>query len=235
MENKNLDILFNHLGFGNPGSPVWFIGLEEALSIDSDQKLNKYRGRDNFIQANPGWYKADIKELQEKYLNKRMTPLYTIMGKLLANLEKSEIPDADAVLNYIDNELFVTNASAFQANLFPFGKASLGSDYPAASKQFLGLETGWNMAQMARERRFPKLREAWNSYQPKVTICLSLQYADQHALALGIENEEFETVDHSWRYYPAKGVFITQFFIPHQMSDSKIQALRNRIREILNG
>ncbi|MFC2126153.1 hypothetical protein ACFLU5_15225 [Bacteroidota bacterium] len=54
--NDRLKTIINFMGYGNPNGNYWFIGIEEKLSIDSEEKLKPYARKDGIYTSDIGDY-----------------------------------------------------------------------------------------------------------------------------------------------------------------------------------
>jgi hypothetical protein len=229
--NERFHILNNFLGFGNPKSAIWFIGLEEAGEWNSDPEQNAEMYRlyaQGFFPFKPGEISSDARKHGRRY-----TKVYDIMSKLVVEvLGNTCTPDWKV---YRDERLFVEGSNeAFQTNLYPLGKGSL-REWPSEYVSLFGLSTAEEYYNLVRKEggRFDHLRSEHEKYRPQLTICFGKCGWDDFKRLLRL-GDQYDDSLKGYRIYPATRVVLSPFFSYRFMSSETIVALGARLRGLFD-
>jgi len=200
------------LGYGDVESArVWFVGLEEALSLDD-----------------PDTIPTEAFETYQGCAGSR-TSVYVIISKVITGLRgrewKTEWRD------YRDYRLFSPNSEAVQANLSPLGKPSTKVWLDQYESQFgFSLSQYWYRLENDEWSRFAHLRQLRGEHGNPLTICFGKGWWDTFASALDLDADYVKTRD-PFRLYHVRRVVMTPFFAPYTgMSNAKVEALLNLIK-----
>jgi hypothetical protein len=219
LMNGKFEILNNFKGFGNPTGNYWFIGIEEALEIGTDDlqtRLDLYQNE--VISSAPGQLSEDAKTH-----GRRFTKIYNIMSKIIVGTDSTW-------KKYRDEKLLQRTSNEFQMNLFPLGKNKV-SAWPTHYNDLFSIESSDNYYKIVKEIRFKKLREFWEQYKPKITICFGVSFKDDFKTLLSLfDKQEIKCEDYRISYFPTSRVIITPFFDNRQLNSKGIE----KIREIIN-
>ncbi len=223
--NDDFMVLNEFVGYGNPKGRFWFIGLEEAgdwKAPPSEVQMNGYRKR--FLPRKAGDIKNQADQQKEKY-----TKIHDVMSKLVLAVTRQVDPESGDWRKYRNEQLLVEGGDTFQANLYPLARRSSSSKKLPEKYQELFDVGEWYQDEVLK-KRFDMLYREWKEYHPRFTICFGKGEwrSFEKLLRLKIE-PPYEEVD-KCRIYRS-GVVLCPFFKPTDMSNDRIRALAQRLRE----
>jgi len=219
--NKNLRLLNEFKGFGEPSGKIWFIGIEEAgvWSKDPNEfkiEIEGYRNSGGF-RYNDG----------NDSLN---SSVYVTISKIMSVLNGNGI-DWRA---YRKLNLFREGSDVFQMNLFPLGKKRV-VDWPEHYKAAFGYgkEDYERYISDVKTTRFQMLEDFWKKYSPEATTCFGKTYWSefQELLKLNGQPEIYE--NECMLIYRKERVILTPFFGNGHMGADRIQTLVKILKDTL--
>ena len=209
--NDRLKTVMKFKGYGNPEGGYWFIGIEERLPIDNDDKLSPYKKGIMFNEKGDySKYKAEFYQ-QKRKEGKRgtYTAVYDIMGKILMDIQGL---NGDPT-NFLDEHLFEENGSNFYTFLYPLGKRLATATLSKATKDFMGLNNMDEYYEIVEENRFKFLYKLWDDSKPKCTICFGKgNWNNFDKLLKQDKSNRLEVVENRIYFYPESNVYLVPFF-----------------------
>jgi len=124
---KNLEVLQNFMGYGNPESNYWFIGIEEGGKWKGNDFLPK--GEFDYLKDKFKEQPYHIKELTEKQLEKDRGP---------GTISSIKNFFGDSINSTEPNEIY---KHMFMGNLLPLSNDSSNKEYPQEYKKFFGIDS----------------------------------------------------------------------------------------------
>lgn len=206
--NEYLKTMMEFAGYGNPEGKYWFVGMEEALSIENPSDLKDYQQgiMCNTDEHNYSYYK---KRFYKENSGSRYTAIYDIMGRIEMG-SKGIIGELDS---WLDSNQFRKGCDNFYTPLFPLGKARIRKPLPQISMDLFGLDTMSQYKEMVENHRFPFLRSVWAKNQDKVTICFGKGYWDYFKMAFGLESVKPESLeDGKILFFQEANTYLVPFF-----------------------
>lgn len=165
---EDLGVLVDHLGYGNPSAPIWFVGMEERLVGDLGDNL-RWRIREfrhpvdtiaNTLRA--PWVPSGTVP---------GTPTWRLMAKiarlLLDPLAADDWDDGKLARDYVCTRLGAADGSTFLAEILPLPAPRIDT-WPYARSHW---ETRADYLRAVLENRQRLLRGFALQHRPKVIFC----------------------------------------------------------------
>ncbi len=211
--NDKFEILNKFKGFGNPKGDFWFVGLEEAQEIATDNLDNILRTYNNEVLPTKS---GEIKETADR-LGNRFTKVYDIMSKIITG----DI-GGNQWKQYRDNSLLKADSNEFQMNLFPLGKPKL-SNWPTHYNELFSITTTADYIDKVKRTRFKILKDFWDKFQPRITICFGTSLINEFKEVFKLSDSIEILFDEERIYfYPEHRTLITPFFDYRQIKSKGI-------------
>lgn len=233
MTSNCFDILNDFVGFGNPRSTYWFIGLEEADGCwgkdpEKDQiNIKKYENRITPVRH------GEIKGNNERMIKegKRFTTIYYYMSYLVLAASGKE-SDSVACRKYMYSELFqVPPGDTFQANLYPMGKRSL-NEWNDDYEKFSRLKSK-DAYYTSCKSRFTMLGKEWSQYpRPRITVCFG-KYGWGDFKKIFPDEKESSWENKDWYEINRSGIILCPFFGMGKMKSGYKEKLAEEIQTLL--
>jgi len=216
--NSNLDTFMRFIGYGNPSSKIWFVGIEEGGDISSDEIFNKEllkrKGKTYIYQDIEGQYSRtwDIifDVIRQKYPHMRKTDMF--------KEDKSEI---------------------FLSNLFPLPKPTTRSrNYETYRKHFGDIITKdmeIEYRSLIRSERYPIIYNLWRAQKPHITICFGMSYHCEFMLLFQLGHSRVENLYcKNVYYFPDERVLLTPFFNKRFISNEVLQLIKKYVNNAIS-
>lgn len=221
--NDKFEILNKFKGFGNPKGDFWFVGLEEAQEVTTDNIDNILRTYDNEVLPTKS---GEIKETADR-LGNRFTKVYDIMSKIIIG----DI-DGNRWKHYRDNSLLKADSNEFQMNLFPLGKSKL-SNWPTHYNELFSITSTEDYIDQVKRTRFKILNDFWNKFHPRITICFGLSFLNEFKEVFKLyDTEEILFKEEKIYFYPKQRILITPFFDYRQMKSKGLKKSIGIIKDL---
>ncbi len=225
--NERLQTMMDFKGYGNPQGKYWFIGVEEALAIDSEKKLEPYKKGIDYYET--GGYTDARNQFKRENPKKRYTSVYDIIGKIILKAEKG---DDNNLIEFLDNHLFQKDGNNFYTIIYPLGKKKLTDNLSQKTLDFMGLRDMKEYLNKVRKYRFNKVYEYWTTARPLITICFGIgNWIDFRKIFHLDESQKEVKAEGKIEYYPQERIYLVPYFINHQMSGKMIDSLSCDIKK----
>ena len=232
--NKRLKTMMDFKGYGNPKGKYWFIGIEEALAIDTDEKLKPYEsGISNNNKGDYTKYKNEFYEqLRKDGIRGKYTSTYDIVGKIIKSVEGID----EDLTEFLDKNLFTETGNNFYTNIFPLGKSKANDSLQKKSLDFMGLKDMKEYFEAVKNYRNKNLHKLWKESNSTVTICFGKRnWDDFENLLKKDKSQRLEVVKDKIYLHSDSNIYLVPFFVNYAMNGNLIDMLSKDIRNrILN-
>lgn len=227
--NEQLKIMMDFKGYGNPKGKYWFIGIEEALAIDNDEKLKPYIS--GVLHNNKGDYTKYKEEFYENLRNEgksgRYTSTYDIVGKIIRSVEDID----EDLTEFLNKNLFTESGNNFYTNIFPLGKPNAKDSLQKRSLDFMGLQDMKEYFEIVRNYRYKNLYNFWNESNQAVTICFGKRNWDDFENLLNKDKSQRQEIIKDKIYlHSGSNIYLVPFFVNYSMNGNLIDILTTDIR-----
>lgn len=220
-------------GYGNPHGKYWFIGIEEALTIDSDEKLKPYESGISYnTKGDYSKFKNEFyNELKEKGKRGTYTSTYDIAGKIIMNVEGNN----EDLTKFLDKNILTENGNNFYTNIYPLGKPKANDKLQKKSLDYMGLSGMEEYRKIVKSDRFKSLSKLWTDSKPDVTICFGKGNWNEFENLLKLDSSKRKEIVKNRIYLHHKStVYLVPFFSYRKncigdIIDELSHDIRNRI------
>lgn len=229
--NSRLKTVMNFKGYGNPEGKYWFIGIEEALSIDNDEKLKPYKSGILYNEIDDYTKEKEKFKKEKEHKGKRYTSVYDIIGKVLMHVDGN----TGDLTKFLDNNLFFRNGNNFYTNIFPLGKPKVKTKLPIEELEFFGIGDKDKYINAVEDERYKMLRKLWNDSNQEVTICFGKGHWNKFVELFNLkESKSIEVEKGKIAFYPDEKIYLVPFFVNFLMSGTMIDKLSQDIKKRIN-
>jgi hypothetical protein len=165
--------LLNFKGYGNPGGPLWFVGIEEYGPTDPQQLAENLRTRIAF---------RDVEDLPAVHAAPPLGPVagliptWATMSKIVLRLRREpDWPDREICRRYQSEELGRLDGETFLTELLPLPKPS-DVHFP----EWWPWPSWDEYAKQALPRRVDMIRKLFEANRPRLVFCYGKSYWNYH-------------------------------------------------------
>lgn len=204
--NINLQALNNFIGYGNPNSLLWFIGIDEQGDFDIKEENNELSKLAVFTECFKNFKGKPFYILEEDLISRLPdTQMLELKEKADRDFTYKGILEIFNVLNkskYTGSFISNSQLKLFDTNLFPIGRGNTSNDnYGSFVKKYFDISTFsewkqgfWN-DRIQAFNEFIIANEVLNS--PKIFICLGVGYQTEFQEVLKIIfDKEIKLIKH---------------------------------------